>query len=83
VHFVTPEVDGGPIAIQGRFSVRGEDTAQTLAERVMSEIEVRIYPQAVAWMAAGDLRLGPNGVIFRGQERSAALTLDDLEPVFR
>lgn len=83
VHFVTPEVDGGPIAIQGRFSVRAEDTEQTLAERVMQDIETRIYPQAVAWMVSGDLHLGTNGVIFRGRALTAPLSLDDLEPVFR
>jgi phosphoribosylglycinamide formyltransferase-1 len=83
VHFVTPEVDGGPIAIQGRFSVRSEDTAQTLAERVMLEVEVRIYPQAVAWLASGDLRLGANGVIFRGEALTAPLSLEELDPEFR
>jgi phosphoribosylglycinamide formyltransferase 1 len=83
VHFVTPEVDGGPIAIQGRFSVRSEDTAQTLAERVMLEVEVRIFPQAVAWLVSGDLRLGANGVIFRGRALTAPLSLEDLDPEFR
>jgi len=83
VHFVTPQVDGGPVAIQGRLSVRSEDSAQALAERVMQEVEVKIYPQAVAWMASDDLRLGPAGVIFKGAPLREPLSLQDVDPVFR
>lgn len=50
VHFVTEELDGGPAIIQGRFTIRPEDTVEHLAARVMQEIEVKIYPQAVAWL---------------------------------
>lgn len=83
VHFVTPEVDGGPVAIQGRFSVGGEDTPQGLAERVMQDIELKIYPQAVAWLARGDLKLDAGRVTFKGRALAAPLTLEDLEPPFR
>lgn len=82
VHFVTGQLDGGPVAIQGRLSVRAQDTAQTLAERVMQEIELKIYPQAVAWMARGDLRLDGARVMFKERALSAPLTMDDLEPEF-
>ena len=83
VHFVTEELDGGPVAIQGRFSVRPQDNEQTLAERVMNEVELKIYPQAVAWVARGELRLADDGVHFRGRRLDAPLTLADLEPEFR
>jgi len=83
VHFVTEELDGGPVAIQGRFSVRPQDTEQTLADRVMREVEVKIYPQALAWMARGELRLERGSVMFRGKRLAAPLSLDDLEPEFR
>lgn len=83
VHYVTEELDGGPVAIQGRFSVRPQDTEQTLAERVMRDIELKILPQALAWMARGELRYAPAGVQFRGRTLAAPLTLADLEPGFR
>ena len=83
VHFVTPQVDGGPVAVQGRLRVQGDDTPQALAERVMQEIELKIYPQAVAWMASDDLRLDRERVIFRGAALESPLTLQDVEPVFR
>lgn len=48
VHFVTPELDVGPIVIQAAVPVLSGDTEQTLAERVLQQ-EHRIYPQAVRW----------------------------------
>ena len=83
VHFVTEQLDGGPVAIQGRFSVKPQDNEQTLAERVMQDVELKIYPQAVAWMARGELRLAGDTVQYRGRALAAPLTLADLEPEFR
>jgi phosphoribosylglycinamide formyltransferase 1 len=83
VHYVTEELDGGPVAIQGRFSVRPQDNERTLAERVMQEVELKIYPQALAWMARGELQWTEQGLRFRGKPLDAPLALDDLEPEFR
>lgn len=83
VHYVTEQLDGGPCIIQGGLNVRPQDDAQTLAERVMDEIELKIYPQAVAWLARGDVRLEQGRVLLRGQPLPAPLTLADLEPGFR
>lgn len=60
VHFVTEELDGGPVIIQARVPVLPGDDAQTLAARVLAQ-EHRIYPRAVGWFAEGRLRLGENG----------------------
>lgn len=83
VHFVTEELDGGPVAIQGRFIVRPEDDEQSLALRIMTDIELKIYPQALSWLARGVLRMAPDGVQFKGRPLAAPLTLDNLEPEFR
>jgi phosphoribosylglycinamide formyltransferase-1 len=56
VHFVTPEMDAGPIVMQGAVTVRDDDTAESLAARVL-EIEHRIYPAALRLVAAGDTRI--------------------------
>lgn len=83
VHFVSPQLDGGPPVIQGKFTVGAHDDAARLAERVMTEVERKIYPQAVAWMARGELRFEQGGAAFRGRPLREPLSLDDLEPGFR
>ena len=54
VHFATTELDGGPRIIQGRVPVLPDDTADTLAGRVL-QVEHRIYPKAAELFAAGRL----------------------------
>lgn len=66
VHFVTEELDGGPVIIQGRVAVDPGDSAETLAEKVHG-VEHRIYPLAVAWFAQGRLRLDGEGVSMDGR----------------
>ena len=55
VHFVSEEMDDGPIIIQAAVPVLDEDTEETLSARVL-EKEHEIYPQALRWLANGDLR---------------------------
>ena len=43
VHFVTPDTDAGPIVMQGAVTVKDDDTADTLAKRIL-DVEHRIYP---------------------------------------
>ena len=56
VHFVTAQLDHGPIVIQAAVPVRGDDTPASLSARVLAQ-EHRIYPQAVRWFAEGRLRI--------------------------
>jgi phosphoribosylglycinamide formyltransferase 1 len=56
VHFVIPETDAGPIVMQGAVAVHDDDTAETLAARIL-EIEHRIYPEALRLVAGGGARL--------------------------
>lgn len=56
VHFVTPEMDAGPIVMQGAVAVREDDTPDTLAERVL-RLEHRIYPDALRLVAGGGARI--------------------------
>lgn len=56
VHFVTPELDDGPIVAQAVVPVRDDDTRDTLAARVLAA-EHRLYPRAVRWFVDGDVAL--------------------------
>jgi phosphoribosylglycinamide formyltransferase-1 len=56
VHFVIPETDAGPIVMQGAVAVLGDDTAETLAVRVL-DVEHRIYPDALRLVATGGTQL--------------------------
>jgi phosphoribosylglycinamide formyltransferase-1 len=54
VHFVTAQLDHGPIVIQAAVPVRNDDTPETLSARVLAQ-EHRIYPLAIRWFAEGRL----------------------------
>ena len=56
VHFVIPETDAGPVVMQGAVAVSDDDTAATLAARIL-RIEHRIYPDAVRLVASGGIRI--------------------------
>ncbi len=56
VHFVVPEMDGGPIIAQESVPVLKDDTEDTLARRVL-EVEHHIYPQALRLVAEGQATL--------------------------
>lgn len=60
VHFVNEEFDRGPIAAQWPVPVLENDTAQTLAERVLN-IEHKIFPVVIEAVAAGTISLDDNG----------------------
>ncbi len=65
VHFVTPQLDGGPPVLQARVPVLPNDTAQTLAARVAVQ-EHTIYPIAVRWHLEGRLQLANEGATLDG-----------------
>lgn len=60
VHFVSPEVDHGPIVVQAAVPVLASDTEAELAARVLRQ-EHRIYPSAVRWFCEGRLHMAPDG----------------------
>lgn len=62
VHFVTPEVDAGPIIVQAAVPVLADDTPQALAARVLRQ-EHRIFPLAVRWLAEGRVRFRDDGTV--------------------
>ena len=62
VHFVTPELDSGPIIAQAAVPVLAGDTPETLAERILVA-EHRLYPFALRLVASGEARLEDGRVV--------------------
>jgi len=61
VHFVTPDLDHGPIVVQAAVPVLPGDDEDRLAARVLEQ-EHRIYPEAIRWYLDGSLRIDGNRV---------------------
>lgn len=78
VHFVTPDLDAGPVIVQARVPVLPNDDPETLAARVLAQ-EHRIYPLAVRWYAEGRIRLVGDAVFFDNQPMTAPRFVDTYE----
>jgi phosphoribosylglycinamide formyltransferase-1 len=68
VHFVVAEMDSGPIIVQGAVPVFDDDTADTLATRVLA-VEHQIYPLALRYLAEGRIQLFDSRCRVAGTER--------------
>jgi phosphoribosylglycinamide formyltransferase 1 len=78
VHFVTPKLDMGPIIVQAAVPVLPDDDEPRLAARVLAQ-EHRIYPQALAWLARGDVALTADRVTFPHARAAPALVAPALD----
>jgi phosphoribosylglycinamide formyltransferase-1 len=74
VHFVTPDLDHGPIIIQAAVPVLRDDTEQTLAARVLRE-EHRIYAQAIHWLCQDKVILDEQGHAILRHRKQSGFTL--------
>ena len=70
VHFVTEELDGGPLVIQAQVKILPGDSEPTLSARVQRQ-EHRIYSQAIDWFARGRLELREHRAWLDGQPLDA------------
>lgn len=75
VHYVTAELDGGPVVLQARVPVLEDDTPQTLQARVQ-QAEHRAYPRVVAWIGAGRLSWRADGPWFDGKPLEQPLRME-------
>lgn len=70
VHFVTTELDGGPVVAQARLMIQNGETASALATRV-HELEHALYPLVIGWFACGRLKCQNDRVFLDGQRLSS------------
>ena len=66
IHFVTEELDGGPLIAQAPIAVHANDTVDSLSKRVQQR-EHLLYPQVLQWRAQDRLELTDNGVVLDGK----------------
>ncbi|MBE02933.1 phosphoribosylglycinamide formyltransferase [Marinobacter lutaoensis] len=76
VHFVTEELDGGPVIAQAEVKVSPEDTPESLAEKVKAKEHI-LYPIVVRWFCEGRIQLGSDYILFDGELLKAPLRLTD------
>ena len=73
IHFVTAELDGGPIILQAQVNVEGQETAETLAAKVIIQEHI-IYPEAIKWFCDGRLCLNNNSAYLDGNPLTLPIT---------
>ena len=81
VHFVTAELDGGPIAMQGIAAIQSTDDAEQLAQKV-HRLEHIIYPKVISWICDDQLKSIDNILYFKNElldETGFKVSLDDVQ----
>jgi phosphoribosylglycinamide formyltransferase-1 len=80
VHFVTPELDAGPVVLQSKVAVLADDTEAALAARVLATEHV-IYPRVLGWLADGRLSFRSGTPWLDGQRLDSPIVEDFRAPV--
>ena len=70
IHFVTEELDGGPLVYQQKFPIEPDDTADSLFNKVQN-LEHQMYPKVIGWFCDGRLKLEQGEVILDGKSRGS------------
>jgi len=66
IHYVIPELDAGPVILQGRLKITPNDSSDTLQQRIHT-IEHQLYPLAVKWITEGRLTIENKQVLLDGE----------------
>jgi len=80
VHFLTPELDAGPVVLQSKVAVLADDTEAALAARVLATEHV-IYPRVLGWLADGRLSFRSGTPWLDGQRLDSPIVEDFRAPV--
>jgi len=76
VHFVTPELDGGPVILQSKIEIKPDDTTESLARRVKIQEHI-IYPIVVSWFALKRLSFMNNKVKYDNRSLDEPIQYDE------
>lgn len=76
IHFVTPELDGGPVILQAKVKIETADTEKTLQQKVHQQEHIA-YPLVVRWFCEGTILLENKRVIYQNHPLNKPLQLDE------
>jgi phosphoribosylglycinamide formyltransferase-1 len=74
IHFVTPELDGGPVILQAKVAIESDETEQSLQQKVHQQEHIA-YPLVVRWFCEERIQLVDNRVVYFGQQLQQPLLL--------
>lgn len=77
VHFVTQQLDGGPVILQARVEISDDDTVSSLAQRIL-KMEHKVYPKAVQAVLSGDAKLVGDKCFWNGESRDQPRLYQDI-----
>lgn len=77
IHFVTEELDGGPIIAQNKVAINKDDTADELAARVLVQ-EHKVYPLVAQWFVSGRLQFKSGQVYLDQEPLNTPIMMSDL-----
>lgn len=80
IHFVTSELDGGPVILQSTVPVHENDTPEALAARVQAA-EHRLYPAALGLICSGRIQAAGDRVLYDGRPLDEPLQLESLAEI--
>lgn len=75
VHFVSTELDGGPVFLQARLPVLSSDSAGSLELRIKTKEHI-IYPTAISWLAEGRIQLRDDQIFMDGKLMKGPVIID-------
>lgn len=81
IHFVTPELDGGPVILQAKVAVSPHDTAESLHRKVQ-RFEHQAYPLVADWLAQGSIALQNNQAWYKEAPLPQPLQLTEIDDAF-
>lgn len=77
IHYVTPELDAGPVIAQSRIGINDDDTEETLALRVLQQENI-LYPEVIQNIAIRRIAANEKAIWFDGNEIESPLVYEDL-----
>ncbi|MET1253672.1 phosphoribosylglycinamide formyltransferase [Aliikangiella maris] len=78
VHFVTEELDGGPIIAQARLKLATFSEPESL-QKAVQQLEHQLYPKVAAWFLGEQITMKDNGVYFESKKLEQPIVIDDFE----
>ncbi|MCK5666373.1 MAG: phosphoribosylglycinamide formyltransferase, partial [Thiotrichaceae bacterium] len=75
IHIVTPELDSGPVIVQGKFAIENDDTSDSLQQKA-HRLEHQMYPLVLNWLSEQRLKLNSEQPVFDNKQVQTPLLFE-------